>query len=827
MEQFPHLNFIGKVSGRPRLTGGGGSRISDENKSNRSVHAGKLQRWVTSTKSDWHTSLDDRSNDLAAIDTDIVPIFIKFNPGLIGPEFDLERFGIEIISEEEDGFIIGASLDNFRTLEEKINGFINSSHGTAQIADFWSIFDGDRSAWRRDRILSEQLFSKWDEIVDTTTYNLEVSVAFSRSIGSEPDRLKKGGEKRLEEYRRKQVERDELLLQRQNHFQEFIATYGRLISSIVEFGDSFGCEVAISGIGLKDLVTNYQFVFEVNEIEEVSGIEGGTGENNEIDIEILPPNASAVTVAVIDSGIMEGNKYISAAIDPTRSLSYLKNDASKADYVAGGGHGTKVAGAVLFPKGVSQINQPYQLPCFIRNVRILNALNQLTDKYPAELMQRVVADNADCKIFNLSVGSRAPYRFKHMSTWATSIDKLMHENNVLFLIAAGNISKDDIRYYLSNGLIYPNYLEEPDCRLSNPAQSSFALSVGSINHSTFTDHNWTSIGDVEEVSAYSRIGTGIWGHIKPDVVEYGGGMVESNNGMRQINYHTETSTELIRSTLHGGTALGRDSAGTSFATPKVAHIASLLWELYPDEGVNLIRALIVQGARLPSDHFFNPTINSIRHFGYGLPSLDRVTRNSDHRITFYNTGTIKAEEANLFSLKLPAELLNPGNEFDILIEVTLSYTANVRRTRQKTKSYLSTWLDWTSSKLDEKFEVFTGRTLVDLNNDRDNVVEDDDSGEVIKWKIRERSDWGSVDGLNRNNSTIQKDWVILKSYELPEEIGFSVRGHKGWDKDHRRIPYALTVSVEILGANIPIYESIRSENRVEIEAESETEVAIN
>ena len=89
----------------------------------------------------------------------------------------------------------------------------------------------------------------------------------------------------------------------------------------------------------------------------------------------------------------------------------------------------------------------------------------------------------------------------------------------------------------------------------------------------------------------------------------------------------KTATELIRSTMHGGSAIGKDSVGTSFATPKVAHIAAKLKELYPSEGVNLIRAFIAQGARLPGNHFKNPTfkllssfLNDISSFIYSIIS---------------------------------------------------------------------------------------------------------------------------------------------------------------------------------------------------------------
>jgi len=87
---------------------------------------------------------------------------------------------------------------------------------------------------------------------------------------------------------------------------------------------------------------------------------------------------------------------------------------------------------------------------------------------------------------------------------------------------------------------------------------------------------------------------------------------------------------------------------------------------------------------------------------------------------------------------------------------------------------------------------------------------------LIKWKIRENKVWGDVMEFNGNNSTIQKDWAIMKSFDLPEELCLAVRGHKGWDKNKEEVPFAIVVSIEVLSANIPIYEEIKIENEIEI-----------
>ncbi len=755
MEQFPHLKFIQKIEGKPRFTGGGPQHPQTEaNKADRRGHSLRLQQCTNANKTDWENSFHNRENqNLASIDETIIPIFIQLNPAIINAEFNLESFGIEIISEEEGGFIIGASIDNFRALEEKINGFIASKRSTGNIANFWQIFDGNRDEWKPKHILSEELYAKWNEIQDDEIYDLEVSIAFDKPIEKAPEPGVRGYKKKIENYRHKLEERDDLLMQRESNFAAFINHYGQIKSELVQLDDSFGCEVSITGKGLKDLVVNYQFVFEVVEIEQIAGIDSGYESLPDREIELIAPEVNAVEVGIIDSGIMEGNKYINPAIKPQNSRSYVIGDNSTADHVIRGGHGTKVAGAVLYPAGVSSISSSFQLPCFVRNLRVLDADNLLKHKFPAELMQQIVDDNKDCKLFNLSISSNAPFRKTHMSIWATVIDNLIHEKDVLFVISAGNIPFCSIHNYLNNSENYPNYLQEPFCKIANPAHSSFGITVGSINHCSFEDSDWKSLGGENDVSGFSRIGIGIWGHIKPDVVEYGGGIVSSKNGILNVKEHAEMATELIRSTLHGGNVVGKDSVGTSFSTPKVSHIAAKLMELYPEEGVNLIRAFIAQGARLPGSYFSTPSLASIQHFGYGLPSLDRITSNSEHRITFYSTGKIKAEEGHLYSLTIPRELRGQGDEYDILIEVSLAYTSQVRRTRQKTKSYLSTWLDWSNSKIGESFESFKDYALKEIEQLKTTYDADVRKGmSNFNWKIKnfKGDKSGSIPEVSRN-----------------------------------------------------------------------------
>lgn len=821
MNQFPHLKFAGKIEGLPIFNGGGQNERSNKNRENRQGHATTLLGSTSQLQLEWDDFLTKRvEQGLPELDKDVIPIFLQINPGILTGQFDFLDYGIEIISEEDNGYIIGASLDNLTTLGEKINGFITSTRSTGKIADLWGIINGNRDQWRPEHILSPSLLKDWPNILDDQMYPIEVSIAFDQPLKKAPSpRFKK----RLEVYQAERERRDDEMMLRQNHFEKFINVYGTLESSYVEIEDSFACEILISGKGLKDLVVNYPYVFEVKERIKLDVVSTDNIYSNDSELEIIAPDKDDPEVAIIDSGIMEYNRYIKDAINPQESQNYDLTDETTADLVPGGGHGTRVAGAVLYPNGISHMTSSYTLPCRIKNIRILDSENGRESESLPLLMQQIYDNNSDIRVFNLSITSKANADVKHMSIWAAIIDKLIHQEDIIFILAAGNIHRDTISSLLRSGIPYPAYLDEPISKIADPALSCFAITVGSVNHHFYEDENWISLGTENEISAFSRTGPGIWNMIKPDVVEYGGGQIVSKDRDLRINENEHTSPELVRSTLNGGNAIGRDCVGTSFAAPKVSHIAAQLLKLYPDENINLIRALIVQGARLPEPFFLKPTTQAIQFYGYGIPSLARVTDNSDFRATFYTTGSISADEAHIYTVNIPPLLTDQGNEFNILIEVTLAFTARIRRTRQKTKSYLGTWLDWISASLDDDIESFKERCLKpieeenEVNTDQEETTGFGFNGYQIPWKIRERSDWGEVREYSRNNSTVQKDWAIINSYSLNDVVSFAIRGHKGWDRNQEEIPYAFTVSFEAINQDIPIYEPIKIENQVEVE----------
>ena len=841
MPEFPHLPLPRKISATHKPKRLSIERVISDNTrnnlSNRRQHGRGLLRNVNQLSTFWEDQLNERQGEgLPELpNPELIPIFLQVDSDLFDAE-QLYSFGIEVIAEDEDGFIIGASSDNFRSLKEKITKFIREEGKFKdKAAQLWQIIIGNQ--WRIDYILSDDLKSKWGEIEDDEVLIVDASIACYLKKSNAPPRKRNETARQytrrynrwLEKKEGTDAERDELELSRQTELEDFIQELeGEIISGFVSYDDSFSCRIKLSGKALKDFVLNYQYLFDVTEYDDLTYAHPETGEEEVIEVDFYSPPDHAATVCIIDSGIQEGHRMITDAIDEDSSRSYLTADDSVVDNVPGGGHGTKVAGAILFGNEIPKEGD-FQHILWIQNARVLSDTGWLPeDLFPPEIMNQIAEDYNETKVFNLSINSNRSCKTVHMSEWAAAIDSISHEQDKLFIISAGNINQTNllpnnpgIREHLQAGRNYPNYLLRNASRIANPGQSCFSLTVGSVGRIKYEDEDRESFAGQDEPSSFTRTGPGIWNMVKPDVVEYGGDYVKERTPNPLITVETSSAIEVVKSTVDGANALGYD-IGTSFAAPKVSHIAGQVLNEIPLASANLIRALIVQSARHPDGIFRNPSLNNIRTYGYGIPDRLRATQNHERRITLTAESNIAAKQAEIYTIRIPDEMRGVADEYDILIEVTLAFTARPRRTRRKTKSYLSTWVDWQSSKLDETFNHFRSRVSEYTEGDEPVEKQEEDGGS-IQWQIRENPNWGSVKGLRRQDSSLQKDWVIMKPYNIPEEFSLAVVGHQGWEKDIRsEVPYALAVSFEVLGAEIDVYNLIAIENEIEVQQEINT-----
>ena len=749
--QYPHIELKLTKQGNAAPASSGPRKQHPQTAANaddRWGHGSRLKRSALSLVADWKETQEQREDEEKPSLPEALPLILQIDPSSFDPD-GLKTYGIEIIAELEDGYIIGASADvELSDLQKKIEKFISEKHGGGKVAGIWEILDGTR---RPDYILSPELLAHWDRIEDEQVYTVDVGVACIGTKSQLPDYPKgkpdESDDKFIERVNRWINERelredlwDDLAWERQQELTRFVEDEpysGRILSIrdgainlAARLPDSFSCRIQISGKGLKDLVFSFPYIFEVSEPDTFSELvqPQGLSDGDDSYFHLEPPESNAPKVCVIDSGIQERHSLLKEAIDSPNSTSWVPGENNKtADYVSNGGHGTRVAGAVLYPRTIPRSGKQ-QAVCWIQNARVLDANCKLPKRlFPPNLLGDVVEfyyKQTGTRIFNHSITGSVPCRTRYMSAWASAIDQLTWQNDILFIVAAGNLplssrighTRLSVREHLLANRLYPDYLLEDSCRVANPAQSVQALTVGSIALASCNVLPWFSLSQKDKPSAFSCSGLGIWDTIKPEVVEYGGDFAHDGGFPPNLSYPKDLCPELVRSTLDGGPAIAYDQVGTSFAAPKVSHIAACLAAELPDESCLLYRALIVQSARWPDWARADDVdkLHVLRQIGYGLPNLDRVLGNAPNRITLLTRGeerSIKARQAHIYQVKLPEELRSQGEELEILVEVTLSYKAQPRRTRRNRRKYLSTWLDWDCSKRGEDPERFLERVL--------------------------------------------------------------------------------------------------------------------
>lgn len=863
---FQHLPLLRRERGPAQLgRPPHASQVTQANRANRTAHSSGLSGSSSTVVS--HRKLAETSRaaeSLPALPAGI-PLLLQIDTSL---ELDKLRhhFDFEIVAEEEDGYVIVASEDvDLTKFTNAVSGFASSTHGTGVVASVHRLDDDPDQTQRLQLILSEALFDSWPNIDDNSTFQVDIGVTClgTGQIPNEPKRRKRESDvdfaRRNSEWANARIEVYDAWYDLQDERigevrRIIVEGYGGSIDSIthdepaVSLPDSFTMRVQVSGKGLKDFVLNYPYLFELVEPDDVFIPESkATPGPEERLIPPTPPDDDAPAVCVIDSGIQEEHVLLEPAIDKASSFCFLPPPESPADIsdrVRPAGHGTRVAGAVLYGESV-QRDDPCQLPFWIQNARVLDAAAYMPKSMlPAALIREVVHryynGPRNTRIFNHSINADSHCRLRHMSAWAAEIDMLSNELDVLVVQTVGNLREratvpsSGILDHLDAGRPYPDYLTESSSRVANPGQSLQALTVGSVAYRMYESAGWRSFASQPgHPSSFSRSGLGIWDVIKPEVVEFGGDDLRSPGSPTLLGTPTEGREcypELVRSTMYPpGPAFDRDEIGTSFAAPKVTHIAAHLQRVLPNEPCLLYRALIVQSARWPEWTRLNGVDANlvIRAIGYGIPNLERATTNTDYRTTLITSGEagLKAGDCDLYQVPIPESMRGQADEFDILIEVTLSYVAEPRRTRRNLRRYLSTWVDWKSSKLGESLSSFRARVLK-----HEEAEENAATGDTLRWTLATRSDHGDVEGAKRSSGTVQKDWAVVKSFQLPDTFCIAVMGHRGWSKDpDSEARYSLAVSFEVIGREIPIYDDLRvavEELQAELEAEAEVEVDV-
>ena len=267
----------------------------------------------------------------------------------------------------------------------------------------------------------------------------------------------------------------------------------------------------------------------------------------------LPPQADSDTSALVELGLADLPELLPDAdeppligvIDSGISAHPLLRGAVVAQIGVPGtlgtadewGHGTAVAGIALFGDFRSQIAGG--APARSARLCVAKVTNDQGDfdEYslvPAQMreaIQRLRAEQG-CRIFVCSLADRhSVYAGGKVGAWAATLDELARELDVLIIVAASNRTPRLGQAVEEGVTAYPKYLAEPANRLLEPAGAVNVLTVGSLAHgpgldATLADDlNVRPITQRHEPSPFTRVGPGVGGGLKPDLVEVGGTLV--------------------------------------------------------------------------------------------------------------------------------------------------------------------------------------------------------------------------------------------------------------------------------------------------------------
>ena len=266
------------------------------------------------------------------------------------------------------------------------------------------------------------------------------------------------------------------------------------------------------------------FIYLIDELEIMSNpIELSDINPSIFDIKIPKNIECNQIIGIIDSGLIlpaEFSDYILSSTDMRESK--LTRDLS---------HGSKVASLIIANDELNPTAKDGLGNFKIRHFEVLS--NQVSFFYLAKVLEKIIPNNQDIKVWNLSIGGiKYPYK-RSISSMGIVLDKLSHKYDVIFIVASGN----------SRGKSGDENLS-----LNMPGDSLNSLTVGSVFYEDL---------DKYDRATYSSFGP-ILHYEKPEISHFGGPNNEDGSSLK-LYYK----------------GIVNDS-GTSFSAPRVSRILSHL-----------------------------------------------------------------------------------------------------------------------------------------------------------------------------------------------------------------------------------------------------------
>lgn len=471
----------------------------------------------------------------------------------------------------------------------------------------------------------------------------------------------------------------------------------------------------------------------------------------------LDPLHSSPRIAVFDGGIRSSP----GGVLPDPHVDLTPEPVDDVDVA----HGSGVASAVKYGL-VRPGEQMHQPPCPVDSFRVLPAPlipGDLDGYWVLDEIIKVVSSN-EYSIVNLSLGPElATEDTSEPNRWTSELDQLAWEQDVLFVVAAGNDGAEDEATGLN--------------RVQVPGDMVNGLTVGACDADPPT-HPWAR-------APYSSVGPGRHGNrVQPAGVQFGGIENDPFPVLQSDRSFWETW-------------------GTSFSAPLLTHALGDLATRLPQVTPSVLRAFAVHYAE--RHRSFRRLVNEVGHGRLPLSFETLLTSSADEAHVLF---VDRIERGELLGYRIPAPAKPTG---DIELSLTLAYLSPVEPSEptEYTRASLETVLrphqrmhsfrppDGTnarSSTLD-----FTSADALRLMSEGWTMSQEPISKSLgaapgsSEQRLRDAGKW----------ETVRHHRVKLKKEDIDQprlELSYVARRTGSLDRSPTEVPFALLVSLRDLSA---------------------------
>ena len=535
-----------------------------------------------------------------------------------------------------------------------------------------------------------------------------------------------------------------------------------------------------------------------------------------------PPSRSGV-VGVIDDGVLAGHPLLLGLVDS------FEVPAERA-WAPPTQHGTMVAGLAAYGDFENALRDGAPLPSPIRVVAarvVEDSAGSGTATFPTATPEHRILESAireivrrGARVVNVSLSDRSRYAGPHVDHRTEMLDRLARELDIVIVTASGNVGEALLPDVAQLHASHPDHLLADECRVAEPAIAANCLTVGSVARSSQGAHpdgdtppQLRAIAEADQVSPFSRAGPGFRpkGSVKPDLVHYGGNLVSQAT----LSQRTLSNTNVgVAAVSLGSPDLFHASSGTSFAAPRVARVAAIVRDEYPEASANLTRALVGLSARMPVPHMTKGSAKAaevakhLRLVGYGLPDEQRAVESLQHRVVMTFDGDIETNTSVIHPIPVPEEFAI--GKSDRTITIALAYDPPTRRFRRE---YLASRMRvdlYRAIDLDELSAIVKKQSpdgdKLSLPSDRRRVQRLKPSSEAVLNSTLQVRRWHASAATSLDPDDGETYYLVVTHISQP----WAERAEPGYDRQR----YALAVELEDRGRQqINILERVRARLR--------------